>query len=74
MCQAPRVPGKGDVSLQTHSGNLTVLPILQGLLLNQVPLRERPPPFSEKGGILRFQVRIVQYLPKRRIITQLNSY
>lgn len=36
--------------------------------------RERPPPSSEKGGILRFQVRIVQYLPKHRIIIQLNSY
>lgn len=36
--------------------------------------RKTSPPPSEKEGILRFQVCIVQYLPKLRIIIQLNSY
>lgn len=46
MHQAPWVPGKGDVSLQTLSGNLAVSAILQGLLLNKVSARERPPPLQ----------------------------
>lgn len=42
-CQAPWVPGKGNVSFQTGSGNLAVLAIL--LLHHEKSF----PPFSEKG-------------------------
>lgn len=43
MFQAPWVPGTGDLSLQTLSRNLSVSALLQGLLPNWDPPRERLP-------------------------------